>query len=139
MIHDVGPDQRPGIRIHVKNFGKTPAYNCTASHPTFRLVTVAEGTAEGTAVDSVYEQPPVHGTMAPGGALELLTPIQRPFTASLREGFDKGTKLLYISGEIRYTDAFGTERFTKYRFVYGGNYGSGEGPLATAEEGNEAN
>lgn len=77
--------------------------------------------------------------MAPGGALELLTPIQRPFTASLREGFDKGTKLLYISGEIRYTDAFGTERFTKYRFVYGGNYGSGEGLLATAEEGNEAN
>jgi hypothetical protein len=33
-----------------------------------------------------------------------------------------GTPLgtIYVYGEVRYRDAFGVERYTKYRFIYGG-------------------
>jgi len=61
-----------------------------------------------------------------------------------------GTKIgtVYVYGEIRYRDAFGKERYTKYRLMYGGADGGRKGldakgvPIGYLQpeiEGNEAN
>ena len=46
---------------------------------------------------------------------------------------------LYSFGEYRYRDAFEQERFTKYRFMVGGDTGFNESAMSPYKEGNEAN
>ena len=52
-------------------------------------------------------------------------------------GTQHGT--IYVYGEVRYRDIFGTERFTKYRLMYGGAEGERSGKMKPCDEGNEAN
>ena len=50
-----------------------------------------------------------------------------------------GTAAIYVWGLITYKDAFGTDRFTNYRYMIGGNVGVRGVFLAQCENGNEAN
>jgi hypothetical protein len=47
-------------------------------------------------------------------------------------------RTIYIFGEVRYRDAFGAARYTKYRFIYGGLEPIGADRLKFDREGNEA-
>jgi hypothetical protein len=53
---------------------------------------------------------------------------------------DVGTEkwTIYVYGEIRYRDAFGKHRYTKYRLIYGGPEGGRGNILCPDVEGNEA-
>jgi hypothetical protein len=55
--------------------------------------------------------------------------------AALRDGM----MTLWVYGEIHYRDAFGIDRFTRYRFQIGGGVGIQGVNLAISEEGNEEN
>jgi len=52
-----------------------------------------------------------------------------------------GKSAVYAVGEVKYTDAFGRARFTKYRLVHGkiGDFPRTEGKFSPTMEGNETN
>lgn len=117
----------PVAEIHIKNYGQTPAYDvrmwigtAIAAYPLKEtLPTPKEGFQMATVILAPNEKPHVLKHPHTGIPSELLLMIGlREFT-------------LYIYGEIRYKDAFGLERLTKYRYLYGG-----AGPLnKTVEDG----
>jgi hypothetical protein len=135
----------PEIQVHLKNSGQTPAYDVTGwihmwieEYPLKVLLPEPpEGFQRsreiiGPASIRTYiiaKKPPI-----PTESLPLL-------------GTTRGT--IYVYGEVRYKDAFGCERFTKYRLIYGGSEGVRKSKpdadgLATAflkpdREGNESN
>lgn len=50
-----------------------------------------------------------------------------------------GKMALYVFGEYRYKDAFKHDRFTKYRFMVGGDAGFNADAMSPCKEGNDAN
>jgi hypothetical protein len=125
----------PGIRVIIKNFGQTPASGYSRS---FSAEWV--DTSNQLPPLSLYSSPDLQteSAVAPGGSITLAAGLSRAFTADEWTELRGGTKLMYISGEIRYTDAFGEERSTPFRYIFGGIYGYTKGPLAIAETGNDA-
>jgi hypothetical protein len=123
----------PAFRVVIKNFGQTPANDYAATPLAFRLA--------GTGVSpegevAVRDQPPLRGSIPPNGVVEVTIEFQKPLTSEQWDALTSGSKFLYISGEIRYTDVFNDSRSTKFCFALGGHYGTGEGRLAYADEGN---
>lgn len=135
----------PEVQIHLKNSGQTPAYEVRGwihiwieKYPLkISLPEPPEGFQKSkeimgpgsTRTYVIAKKPPI-----PSQSLPLL-------------GTTEGT--IYAYGEVRYKDAFGGERYTKYRLIYGGSEGvrksrpDAEG-LVTAllkpdSDGNEAN
>ena len=50
-----------------------------------------------------------------------------------------GAKVLWVVGEVTYTDAFGSPRFTRFRLYMGGIEEARYHKFIWADEGNEAN
>jgi len=110
---------KPGVpegQVHYRNYGKTPAYNLE--------------TWIGMAVDEYPRQKPfppappesvgADGPLPPGRQSIQVVIRDPPLPDCVLPHI--GTRLctVYIYGEIRYTDAFGIKRFTKYRLMHGG-------------------
>jgi hypothetical protein len=131
VINFDGP--HPLVQVVFKNFGQTPAYKLR------RRVNFLV-----TAVPRSAPFPEIDADTQFGGAL---VPEATPFWGALticsfpnrqRRNQD-GQRGLYVFGDVTYEDAFGKERLTTFRLLYGG----GEmihpaGNLASCEEGNEA-
>jgi hypothetical protein len=133
-------DDIPEAIVAIKNFGQTPAY---------KVVNVS-----GIAVDRYPVPPTVNLTIAnvefrsPGRSRSDLGPTQsehaitsagRTLTTAERTAIANGDGVVIVYGEIRYIDAFGKRRRTKYRFMMGGPVGVRPGgQLVASEEGNEA-
>jgi hypothetical protein len=109
----------PEVLIEYKNTGQTPAYNTNAwinlwfgPHPLKeRIPSASKNLIKGNEVLATGRK-----STSAGSPKEPLPPH---FLARL------GTKefTLYAYGEIRYRDVFRKERYTKYRFIHGGQEG----------------
>jgi uncharacterized protein (UPF0333 family) len=133
QITGVESGHPPVATLVFKNSGLTPAYDLTGMG----------GIGMEAAFDSL---PPAVGSprqskssLPPGTPTKWFHLAPRPLipeeTAALRDG----TMTLWVYGEIRYRDAFGIDRFTRYRFQIGGGVGIQGVNLAVCEEGNEEN
>lgn len=127
--------------VVIKNFGQTPAY---------KVVNV-----DGLALDR-YPPPTTlnllvanHEFSTPGRSKSDLGPTQSeaaiqiarrpPLSQQERQALINGQLVIYVYGEVRYFDAFGQRRWTKYRFMMGGPVGIRPGgQLVACEDGNEA-
>jgi hypothetical protein len=106
------------VQIHLKNHGQTPAYDVegwihtwTESYP---LAVVLPEPPEG------FERS--REIMGPGSVrIYVNTKVISPVENLPLLGTPGGT--IYAYGEVRYKDAFGESRFTKYRLIYGGSEG----------------
>jgi hypothetical protein len=135
--------EAPEVQVHIKNTGQTPAYDTQGWIHMW---------LESYPLAIVLPEPPEDFHKAK----ELLGPdCIRVFVNTMNIavpllpviGTPFGT--IYVYGEIRYKDAFGENRFTKYRFIYGGNEGVRNSKpdsngvitalLKPASDGNEAN
>jgi hypothetical protein len=126
----------PNVRIIIKNSGQTPAYNLRlAGRP------IMEPFPYAGPFDIPESEFRSRGISGPGDigttGGDLNTPI--PFTDAQRNAIRSGLSVLYVYGEIRYRDAFGKERWTKYRLVYGPAVGITGDFLGPDEAGNDAN
>jgi hypothetical protein len=136
-------ERAPEIRIYIKNYGKTPAYDVRWWTETW--------IAEYPPKQPLPKPPPNFVTaisvLAPGGKPHTMVTLQNPPIPE-----DQMPKLgtreltLYAYGKVTYRDAFGNERYTEYRLMHGGlepihmrdKNGIKVGLLKTDLEGNEA-
>ena len=133
VINFDGP--HPLVQVVFKNFGQTPAYKLRR-RVNF-LVTAVPRSAPFPEIDADTQ---FGGALGPGSHTVLgraLDDLQLPQT--VKDEIKTGKRGLYVFGDVTYEDAFGKERLTTFRLLYGG----GEmihpaGNLATCEEGNEA-
>lgn len=130
----------PEAQVHFKNSGQTPAHDFKgwihtwfAEYPLNEVLPSApNGLSKGTEI------------LAPGRASIFVAPRKPPLQDPWLEllGTDRFT--LYVYGEVFYRDAFGEQRWTKYRMIYGGNEGIRKVPgkeewlLSPDTAGNEA-
>ncbi|MDQ3564596.1 MAG: hypothetical protein M3436_10800 [Pseudomonadota bacterium] len=116
--------------INVKNSGQTPAFNVNY------IGAIAFFPPEANF--EFPKIPPSLGIIGPGMESNK---FNRYFalSASERKFFEEGTKAIYIFGRITYDDAFGKSKFTNYRYMVGGAFGTRGPDVAQCEEGNDAN
>jgi hypothetical protein len=132
------PDRGPIILIAIRNFGHTPAstvvhlanvvfreFPLTASLPEFDEVVNKQ-------FMSVFSIPPTGGATK-NHVHPILTEEQ---VSQLRDA----TAAVYVYGKITYTDTFGVERETNYRFRHNANTGvvGITGELTGTEQGNDS-
>ena len=129
------------FHIRVKNFGQTPAYNLT----NWMFIDVFDWDYTGpfTAAPPP-DQRPSSSPLGPGNGTFLND--WRTISPKSFAGIKDGTKAIFIWGEVNYVDAFGNERFVKFRMGNGRPTSAAAGeperpgwPLFPHKEGNDAN
>src|SRR5262249_17942393 len=99
------------VVLYGKNSGLTPAYGVTS-----RLFLDVRSTDENFVPpeNRPMEGEPLSGIIGPGGTFEPNKEIDLIETNVLP--FQGGKAVVYASGQVDYTDAFGTPRYLKFRF-----------------------
>lgn len=98
--------------VTFRNAGQTPAYN---------LSTRAGIRIAKYPYDEPLSNVPWHegtATLEPNGSLKLVAPAKRSVTPEDIGTVTSGEEAVYVFVEIRYSDAFGKERFTYFRGYY---------------------
>lgn len=116
-----------GFKFHVVNDGKTPAYNVT------HVIKMG-----GYEKEEVFENNdfPTKGSkfvLNPDTISDLKISRNAPFSEAEKKYILEGKIHIFIWGEIRYVDAFGFRRWTRFKWRQDG------GALHWTDEGNEAN
>lgn len=127
--------ENPEVQVEIKNFGVTPAYNLRHWIHTWierypLNVSLPTPSDDFQMAESILPPTGTH-------IMVLSRPLPIPAHALPMIGTPEGT--IYVYGEIRYRDAFGAERYTRYRLIYGGEEGLRGGLLKPDTQGNEAN
>jgi hypothetical protein len=104
----------PTLRIRLKNFGQTPAYQTTAKCVA-QVMSVSEDVPPALGDKA---RPMQYGTLGPGETFSAYVRI--PLGSDLKEAILKGEKRIIAIGEVRYKDAFGEPRVTPLHMQYGG-------------------
>jgi hypothetical protein len=109
-------ERAPEVQVHIKNCGKTPAYD----------VEMWIGVALGQYPGPLTLPPPPEGFRK---SKSLLAPGEKPHAIVFRHSvipedqmpiFGTSELTMFVYGEITYRDAFGKQRITRYRLMYGG-------------------
>ncbi len=128
------PRVLPEARIVMRNSGQTPAYEFTSVvsmtagqyPPRSEFPSLPDGFTEKDVIG------PHSNVISFPKLSEMLTEEQEDATA-------EGSGAIWVFGEIRYKDTFGVQRYTRFRYIFGGNMGARDGgALAADAEGNEA-
>jgi hypothetical protein len=136
-IIKVDSDTGPETTIVIKNSGQTPAYKATHANvfywTQFPLKKPVPPIPFDVAGDggSVFELGPGDSSVKPKR--------RSPLSAAAIAGLKDGTFILYLYGEIRYTDAFNQPRWTRYKAMLGGPLADRGPNLARTADGNESN
>lgn len=119
--------------ITVKNSGQTPAYDMTFS----ATVEGREFPLKSELVFVPSDLPLGKAILPPGGEREREVPVPTLIDSNRTQIFSS-ERAIYAFGDIRYKDAFGHGRFTKFRYMCFGD-GFSNGKMSPCPEGNEAN
>jgi hypothetical protein len=121
-------------RITTKNTGQTPAYRLRHM-AIIGLVDFPpqEPLPECEASESISKT-----NLGPGGDIHKFGETKFPLTEAAVTRLKGGTAAIYVFGRIDFTDAFGGQRWVKYRCMTGGDIGfNTEGRLGICLDGNE--
>jgi len=143
----IDKDNFPKINFVVTNFGQTPAYEWRQWHsavltdfplsvdlPPIKDLPTVPGSIIGP-TDSRH----LYGNPLPEDIHAPLAGNRRVTSDELR-ALRNGSKALYVYGEGTYRDAFGNQRFLRFRVMTGGPLGlPADGRTIDCHEGNEAN
>jgi hypothetical protein len=138
---DVDGSDLPEITVVYKNHGQTPAYNVEA-----RMVVLVAG---DELTDSEISETRTflaklgksESVLFPGQEFrEASVPgIRIPLSQDQKIAVGMGAKVLWVIGEVTYTDAFGASRFNHFRLNTGGGVAARYHKFFWADTGNEAN
>jgi hypothetical protein len=131
-LENVFDGGRPEAVIIFKNSSQTPAAHLT-HWAKLGFTTFPEVGAPIPARDPKTELP--EGSLAPGGTIILRTGIDMPLNRATITALNSETHALYLRGEVRYVDAFGTKRETDFLMFSTGKL-TGDGIMAGYKEGN---
>lgn len=138
------PPDSPEAQVYFSNGGQTPAYNVRQ----WIHIWIEKWPLE-VELPTPSEDFQIATSILPAASENKML-LQKKPPVSPQSVHLLGTKIgtVYVYGEIRYRDAFGKERYTKYRLMYGGADGGRKGldakgvPIGYLQpeiEGNEAN
>ena len=134
----------PEAKVTFKNFGQTPAKGLI-SRSGFALYPFPNSEMPNIVIaEREFSGDLTKTDLAPTGENKSSIQITRDPAyataarkAELVERLTNGTSIIFVYGEIRYTDVFGVDRWTKYRFTMGGPVGFHDGALIGCNEGND--
>ena len=113
-INGVITNSQPTVTVEFKNSGQTPAYDVTSW--------ISIGLSKFPLTYSIPEEinfPTMKGSkdiITSGGKVLLPATMSSPLTIEEIDQLNTGTHAIYFIGKIIYKDAFGIERFTKFKF-----------------------
>jgi hypothetical protein len=131
----------PEARVTITNFGQTPAYElihlgglALSKYPVppHVIMTIRDDDFAASAHNKTDLGPGHHHIAITS------TSLGRSFTVEERSSLATGEYAIHVFGEVRYRDAFGNRRYTKYRYITGGPASVRGGQLASYGEGNKA-
>jgi hypothetical protein len=132
----------PEARVAIKNFGQTPAYNFVNVTGLAAYVYPPPKSISLTVPNDELSKPIARSVLGPTQEELATTDWQekaRPLTQQEKTDLAEGRAIIYVYGEIRYTDAFGRSHRTKYRYMMGGPVGVRPGGWTVpCDEGNTA-
>jgi hypothetical protein len=124
----------PEIRVEFRNSGQTPAYGLTNNmQGGFQRPGDPDAVLKWGDRVSKATVAPNTKLIAFGGETTML-----PLTQASFDGVKEGRFIFYVCGETRYTDAFGNNRTTRYRYMFDDRTGLREGRMMAAPYGNSA-
>jgi hypothetical protein len=109
----------PEVQVHIKNCGQTPAYDV---HGWIHMW------IEDYPLKVNLPEPPQgfqksKEVLGPGSVRIFVNARGMPISGRSLSLLGTPLGTIFVYGEVRYKDAFGVQRFTKYRFMYGGTEG----------------
>jgi hypothetical protein len=120
------------LTITARNTGQTPARD---------VQMITQFTVRDPDWDGPFEfslEPASMSVLGPGMELENSKTFDVP--PEMRKLLADGKKVIWIWGTVRYTDVFGVDRYTNFRFLEGGANGFHVGTALTfSTKGNDAN
>jgi hypothetical protein len=120
-LSNVGSGQRPHWEITIKNFGQTPATGVS-----YRVASVIDYSQSPT---KLSEKPfEGSGILFPGDRMTPTNDVTNPLTPVDMTGISSGNTLFHVYGQVKYRDAFGERRCTKFRLMFGGEISMGPQP-----------
>jgi len=130
---DIDDPQNLRASVSIKNSGQTPAYDLINRGG----VTIGEVPLREALRPRDREASLSKSALGPGEVLGKYFGT-RPLTPDERAAVRSGSHAIYVYGEILYRDAFGRRRYSRYRFMHGGEAPIRHRHLVVCEEGNEA-
>jgi hypothetical protein len=131
-ITGISDGQKPDVHISIKNSGQTPASYVT-HWAKLGCTTFPEMSGPIPRRDPSETLP--ESAMAPGAILNIITGVDRELNAATIRAIKAQTHALYVIGEIRYIDAFGTPRDTDFLLFCTGHLAD-SGSAASYKTGN---
>jgi hypothetical protein len=122
----------PVTSIKITNSGRTPAYKLTH-------VLVYTNAIKYRHKESLPPVPTGEGSLSdlwPGGTHSKINQRRRITPLELA-GLEAGDLVIYLYGEVRFTDAFSCQRWMRYKYLLGGPGAYRGLYLTIAEDGNE--
>ncbi|UCI24445.1 hypothetical protein [Mesorhizobium sp. B2-8-5] len=129
----------PIVVMEVRNFGKTPAYECTTWASIW--VEAFPLPAHVTLIPAPRDLPMSKGSLAPGSHYGFSHKRDNlPVSVSEREMIQGGGAAIYTYGCINYIDCFGNPQSTKFKYFFRNAEASParRGNLSQYMDGNEA-
>ncbi len=120
--------------IMVKNFGQTPAKDLTS----FLHIGLHKLPLTAKLDTPTYEPNSSKSPLAPGEQFLQEITFAETFNQSEINAITKGEGAIFVHGELRYSDVFNKQRFTRF-CLYSTGEAFKEGQFAYYHEGNEAN
>jgi hypothetical protein len=132
-LENIGVGQIPYAQLTIKNSGQTPAYKMTQ----WAMVGIGKFPLE-THPTTNESEPMPERPLPPQAEIPLQSPkYKTPLNAEMLDELSKGMLAIYVTGEIRYRDAFKKKCCTRYLLYSGGSIGF-SGQLAAYKDGNDA-
>jgi hypothetical protein len=129
ITQQAGPD----VVLLARNSGQTPAFD--AAHWVMMGIGPAKSSPQFPAPGDL-----AHGktTIAPGGEIHIHPAPLGQLSEEEWGALHKGEAMIYVWGELKYTDAFKTARHTRFNFMFGPPNTLSPGSLLTCPDGNDA-
>jgi hypothetical protein len=128
------PPEIPEWHLEIKNFGQTPAYNVRQ----WTHIWITERPLKEVLPTPGSDFQMSSSVLPPGNHEIMIWKKDPPIPAASLSLIGTAVGTVYIYGEIKYTDAFKKQRFTRYRLFYGDGIKAGTCMLMPDSEGNEA-
>jgi hypothetical protein len=115
-----------GFKFIIANDGQTPAYGVR------HVIRIGIYESQFEVEETAFPQSGSKFVLNPNAHSEMAITKDLPLSAEERKAIESEESSIYISGEIRYVDAFKYPRWTKFRMKFTGRR------LIWCDEGNDA-
>ncbi len=132
-MHDFVATKKPFVKVRIRNFGQTPAYEVTVDLG----INLRDLTALGSFADPGHQSPPT--PLGPGVDIHPILTADRTLDEPAIAAITANRSAYFVFGIIRYKDAFGKAHWSRVRWIFGADeLADGSGSVGLYREGNDS-